>query len=133
MSATRLTITISTPPPSLNVLLRMNHHQRTRLNRRIRLEVWGQLRQRRIIRPIPLFRRIVFPYPVTLTGVRYGKQPLDEDNLAGSLKPVIDALRWCKVITDDSPRFVSIGKIKQKLLPRGEVARLELIIERREP
>ena len=78
-----------------------------------------------------MFRRIVFPYPVTLTGVRYGKQPLDEDNLVGSLKPVIDALRWCKVIKDDSPRFVSIGKIKQKKLPRGEVARLELIIERR--
>ena len=91
-----LTITISTPPPSLNVLLRMNHHQRTRLNRRIRLEVWGQLRQRRIIRPIPLFRRIVFPYPVTLTGFRYGKQPLDADALIaepGEGAPVIDALR----------------------------------------
>ena len=61
-------------------------------------------------------------YPVTITGTRYGKQPLDPDNLIGSLKPVIDALVSCNCLEDDTEKHVSIGEIKQKKLPKGEVS-----------
>ena len=125
-----LKITISTPPPSLNVLLRMHYHKRVKLKRRIRLEVWAQTGGRAFRGPDVLPHHLL--YPVTITGTRYGKQPLDPDNLIGSLKPVIDALVWCKVLFDDTEKHVSIGEIKQKKLPKGEVARLELTIERRE-
>ena len=121
----QITITISTPPPSLNVLLRMHYRERVKLKRRIRLEVFAQLAYNRLLGISP------FPHPVKITGVRYGKQPLDYDNLIGSLKPVIDALRWNKVIKDDSPIYVSFGKIQQKKLGRGEVSRLELTITKR--
>ena len=121
-----LKITISTPPPSLNVLLRMHYHKRVKLKRRIRLEVWAQTRMQGIRGYRPIMDK------VTITGTLWGKQPLDPDNLIGSLKPVIDALVRGQVLIDDTEKHISIGEIKQKKLPKGEVARLELTIERRE-
>lgn len=118
-----LKITISLPPPSLNVLLRMNIREQVNLKKRIRREVWVQV--------VAQKHRHAFPFQVTITGTRWGKQDLDPDNLIGSLKPVIDALVWCQVLEDDTEKQVSIGVLKQRKLPKGQVARLELLIERR--
>lgn len=118
-----LKITISLPPPSLNVLLNMHYRDRVKLKRRIRREVWVQV--------VAQKARHGFLFPVTITGIRYGKKPLDPDNLIGSLKPVIDALVWAMVMADDTEKHVSIGTIEQRKLPKGQVARLELTIERR--
>lgn len=49
---------------------------------------------------------------------RYSTRPLDCDNFAGGCKPIIDQLRYAKLITDDSPEHVEIQfkqvKIKTK-------------------
>ena len=115
-------LTISTPPPSLNKLLNMHYMARSRLKRRIQTEVWAQVRQRR-------FKGTL--YKALLTGTRYGPKTLDEDNLIGSLKPVIDALRWSHVIIDDTPDHLKIGEIKQIKIKPKEVARLELTVQDR--
>ena len=126
MKTLPLTFTISTPPPSLNVLLRMHWGERVKLKRRIRREVYAQMTCHRILFAPP------FPDPVTLTGTRWGKQKLDPDNLIGSLKPVIDALVWSQVLLDDTEQYLAIGKIRQEKLRKGEVARLELTIDWKE-
>lgn len=62
------------------------------------------------------------PWPhshLTLTR-RSDKQP-DEDNLMASWKPVIDGLRACGVIEDDSPKHV-IVRSNWKHAPRGQGA-----------
>ena len=120
----QLKITISLPPPSLNVLLNMHYRDRVKLKRRIKREVWVQVVAQKL--------GPAFPFQVKITGTRWGKQKLDPDNLIGSLKPVIDALVWNKVLQDDTEKHVFIGAIKQRKLPKGQVARLELLIERRE-
>lgn len=38
---------------------------------------------------------------------RYGKKTLDQDNLNGGLKPLIDALKEKRLIYDDSPKYFS--------------------------
>ena len=88
--------------------------------------MWAQVRMLGVRNHRPIMDK------VTITGTRWGEQPLDPDNLIGSLKPVIDALVLCWVFEGDTEKHVSIGEIKQKKLPKGEVARLELTIERRE-
>ena len=124
---TPLQITISLPPPSLNVYLNMHWRERVKVKRRIRREVWMQL-----LGVLKMYAGRVQPWtvPVVITGTRWGKKPLDPDNLIGSLKPVIDALVWSAVLVDDTEQHVSIGEIRQRKLPNGEVARLELSIER---
>ena len=115
-------ITISTPPPTLNRLLRMHYRERGRLKQRIQREVWAQVQQQG-------FKHAI--HRALITGRRYGPKTLDEDNLIGSLKPVIDALGWCQVIVDDTPDHLKIGEIEQiKIKPR-EVARLELTVQDR--
>lgn len=39
---------------------------------------------------------------------RYGSRVLDHDNLCGGAKPLVDALKRCELIVDDSPTFVTI-------------------------
>ena len=124
MKSLPLTFTISTPPPSLNVLLRMHYRERGKLIIRIRLEVWAQVHDPKRIRNANR--------QVTLTGTRYGKKALDPDNLIGSLKPVLDALVWAEVLIDDTEQYIAIGKIRQEKLKKGEVARLELTIDWKE-
>ena len=112
-----------TPPPSLNVLLRMHWRERKRLQHRIRQEVWAQVNGD---------AWMILPNPhrqVKLTGIRYGKKALDPDNLIGSLKPVIDALVHSLLLIDDTEQYLAIGKIRQEKLKKGEVARLEITID----
>jgi len=56
---------------------------------------------------------------------RYSTRPLDCDNFAGGCKPIIDQLRYAKLITDDSPEDVEIQfsqvKLKHKDKQRTEI------------
>ena len=119
-------ITIATPPPSLNAVLRMHHMKRVRLKHRIYWEVMGEVFSRVRKEGVPLFGGA----PVKISGTRYAKLPLDPDNLIGSLKPVIDGLRHCGAILDDTADLVTFGEFKQLRVKRGELPRLELEIER---
>ena len=100
----------------------MHYMERWRLSQRIQREVWAQVRQQR-------FKGTL--YKALLTGTRYGPKTLDEDNLIGSLKPVIDALCWIQVIIDDTPDHLKIGEIKQIKIKPKEVARVDLTVQDR--
>ena len=39
---------------------------------------------------------------------RRGKGTLDPDNLVGSVKPILDALRYAQVIEDDTPAHIQL-------------------------
>lgn len=51
--------------------------------------------------------------PVSVTIIRYGKQPLDPDNLVGGCKVLIDALKDHGLIADDSPQYLTLAVSQQ--------------------
>lgn len=56
---------------------------------------------------------------------RYSCRPLDCDNYAGGCKPIIDQLRYAKLIRDDSPEDIEVEfkqvKVKTKTKERTEI------------
>ena len=56
---------------------------------------------------------------------RYSCRPLDCDNYAGGCKPIIDQLRYAKLIKDDSPEDIEVEfkqvKVKTKAEERTEI------------
>lgn len=44
----------------------------------------------------------------TVTITRYGKRLLDDDNLVGGAKPLVDSLKALRLIVDDSPRHIAL-------------------------
>jgi len=61
----------------------------------------------------------------TLSITRYSTKTLDVDNLAGGSKPLIDQIRYSKLIRDDNPESVEITfsqvKVKTQAEQRTEV------------
>ena len=61
----------------------------------------------------------------TLCITRHATKLLDADNFAGGCKPLIDQLRYAKLIADDDPETVEIlfrqTKVKTKAEERTEV------------
>jgi Holliday junction resolvase RusA-like endonuclease len=56
---------------------------------------------------------------------RYSCRPLDCDNYAGGCKPIIDQLRYAKLIRDDNPETIEVEfkqvKVKTKTQERTEI------------
>ena len=104
-----LTIKIMPPPPSPNKLMRMSYFKRHRIFLDIYWQVCGSLR----------YRQLSFSGRVAITAERFSRRKLDPDNLIGSLKPVIDGLRHCGVIADDTDKYVRLGAIRQAGLNKG--------------
>lgn len=56
---------------------------------------------------------------------RYSCRPLDCDNYAGGCKPIIDQLRYAKLIRDDSPEDIEVEfkqvKVKHKTEEHTEI------------
>lgn len=101
-------------PPGLNGdrgLLRMHFKERGNLANRL------QLMLRSALGDIPI------PKPkgkVRVTYVRsYLHRPMDEDNLASSAKPVLDALVALGVLEDDSPEHIELKALQAKRKGRG--------------
>lgn len=69
------------------------------------------------------------PYPCAYIAiVRCGHGELDEDNLTGSVKPIIDALRYAKVLVDDSPKHMTLRVTQSRCSPKvGPSTRIEII------
>ncbi|UCF38980.1 MAG: hypothetical protein JSU96_09140 [Acidobacteriota bacterium] len=61
---------------------------------------------------------------------RIGKRKIDQDNLVGSAKAVIDGLRKCGAIRDDTEEFVILGNVSQRVVKKGETPRLKVELER---
>ena len=61
----------------------------------------------------------------TLSITRYSTKTLDVDNLAGGCKPLIDQIRYAKLIPDDNPESVEITfnqvKVKTQKEQRTEI------------
>lgn len=109
-----ITLEIPRIPPSPNNLLGAHWRHRAKNSELWRQEVWLALYQSKAVPPAP--------YPRAQVSIdRRSRGQLDPDNLVGSVKPVIDALRYAKVLLDDSPAHLEL-KVTQtqhsKLPPR---------------
>lgn len=98
----RLVFEISEVVPSLNRLLRMHWTARRRLQDKWRWLVWTEI----YARGGP--ERCGFTDKVQIRILRRSRKILDDDNLHGSAKIVLDAIKNSKVISDDNPLHVSL-------------------------
>lgn len=92
-------VTISTAVPSLNVLLRMHWAKRRRLCDDAQREIMAQHGL-----PLPARRRVARAVRI----MSYRRRLLDKDNLIGGTKPIVDALKSCGFIWDDSPEWIEL-------------------------
>ncbi len=74
----------------------------------------------------PLHKREEVSRPRTRIRItRYSCRPLDCDNYAGGCKPIIDQLRYAKLIKDDDPETIEVEfkqvKIDKKTKERTEI------------
>lgn len=109
-----LSLTLPFATPTLNRLLRMHWAERRRLGKQC--ELWVSVAARQAATPRAQGRRWV---EIT----RHGPRLLDDDNLRGGCKPVLDALRYAGLIADDSPDLVSVGyrQVIDRVEPRTTV------------
>lgn len=113
------------PTPSLNVWLRLHHRERTRIKKQMAMVAICAA-------------RLHGPHAATrahVTITRHGYGTLDQDNLIGGCKPLIDALTTAGFIVDDSPRWLQ-ADYHQVKVPRGRGrtdVRVEYVAETLEP
>lgn len=100
---------IPTATPSLNKVKRMHFHA----YRRLREQYETILRSR-----MHGFDLANGMRQVAIT--RWGSRELDLDNFVGGCKPLVDALKRCGLIVEDSPKYVRINYTQRKS-PRKEV------------
>ena len=108
-----LEITISPPPPSPNKMLRLHYFQRNEVTQGIYSQVLVAIREMTLKQPVFGSSRVV------IEAHRHSPRKLDPDNFIGSLKPVIDGLRHCGAITDDTEKYVRIGTCTQHISKRS--------------
>lgn len=73
------------------------------------------------------FKKIPIPY-LKLKIIYYNVQVMDEDNLRGSVKPILDGIVNAGVIYDDSPKYLSHTVEQVKVHKRKEQG-VELIFD----
>jgi len=101
--------------PSLNTMLRRHWSVDRRLKKHWHKLVWVALFER------PHGPRARFS-KAKITITRSSPRMLDPDNAAGSVKHVVDALRACDVIADDTPEHI-------ELIVRQEKGKAKTVIE----
>ena len=112
--STPIQFTIAPPPPSPNKMLRLHYFQRNDITHGIYTQVLAAVRAITIKRPVFGHRLIV------IEAKRHAPRKMDPDNFIGSLKPVIDGLRQCGAIADDTVKQVQIGDCRQHIAKRSE-------------
>lgn len=103
--------------PSLNTFMRLHWTKRRRVK-----EQWSRL----VLAHLP--RNAEATGKRRLTVERHGKRPIDLDNLAGGLKPVIDTLRAFRLLVDDDPASMELT-VRNVKLARGEQPHTVLLLE----
>jgi hypothetical protein len=70
---------------------------------------------------------VTLPKTKTISGnrtririTRFSTKPLDCDNYAGGCKPIIDELRYAKLIQDDSPEDIEVDFRQIKVKTKNE-------------
>lgn len=112
-----IVLEIAATPPGLNRMLRMHWRARQALGKRWRKSIWVARCQAIQGRPEPIHRaKVVIE--------RTSPNLLDTDNLYGSVKVVLDALRCNELIMNDDPQHLVL-EVTQKKGP----AHLRITIE----
>lgn len=108
--------------PSTNRLMRMHWAARNRLIKKWQWLVW-----------LEVFR-LGFPSlppgKLAVRITRYSRHVLDADNLAGTAKVVLDAMKAAALIADDSPAHIDLTCEQESGAPRTMI---RLTSSRREP
>lgn len=105
-TATSVHLTIPDVPVSNNVLLRMHWAKRARYN-----DSWAWQVRKAMGYPC------IFEAPPVKASVyitQHRQRLLDTDNLYGSVKPLVDALREWQLIYDDSPDHCELTVKQEK-------------------
>lgn len=116
----KLYLKIERVPHSLNKKLRKHYKANHRENK-----LWDHLIGFNVARkkpPVPLTRAKV-------TIVRHASRTMDFDGLVGSLKPVVDALVTCGVLSDDSWKVLGSWNVHQRFRPLKEGQMLEILVQ----
>lgn len=103
-----ITLTIPEALPSLNTMLRRHWSVDRRLKNRWRIMVWAALKQQAGGKALPPLNKA----RVTIT--RISPRMLDADNCTGGAKHVIDSLRVCGLIVDDTPEHIELTVRQEK-------------------
>lgn len=106
-------------PPTLNSLLRLHWAKRKRLN-----DLWHRIVDHHVGSSKP--RRPLTRARVTM--IRRGLKELDYDNLAGSFKCVLDSLKYCGVLKDDTMTCIGQTKYIFEKVKRKDVG-IHVLIE----
>lgn len=98
-------------PESLNKVLRMHWAKRKRYNDQWYVLIRAQVRPTRKKAP---------KMKVVISQMR--RRLLDKDNLYGSVKPIVDGMRYAGIIRDDTPEWIDldvrqqVGKVKMTVI-----------------
>jgi len=117
------TITIPTIPITHNELLRQAYRASGWRPNAVQREKWRK--RIRTVAGLPRYDEPQGKVRVTITVYRGRRQ--DPDNVGGSLKPVLDALKDCGWIVDDSPKWIDLVAVERtaKKAERRTVIELE--------
>lgn len=94
--------------PSLNRLMRMHWATRRALRKKWEWVVWYEAYR------VQGAAAIRYDGRVSVRIVRRSHHVLDEDNLHGAAKLILDALKSAKVIQDDSPAHITLTCEQEK-------------------
>lgn len=113
----RLTLTLDQVPKTLNKALRTHRFASNRTNKAWDTLVFFHVRNK--LPPAPLKK-------AHIRLVRHAWRTLDYDGLVGSMKPVVDALVTCGVLSDDSWNVLGVWDVDQQFRPKKDGQRLEI-------
>ena len=114
-----LKIEIDSLPKSLNVKLRSHYHKNKKEN-----DSWDRMIYFKTLNQLP-------PEPLLKANIkiiRHSSRTLDFDGFVGSLKPVVDALVSCGVLSDDSWNVLGAWEVDQVFRPKKLGVLLEVFI-----
>lgn len=116
----KLYLELKVLPKSLNKKLRSNRWRLHEENREWDMLVACECSSKKP--KVPLLR-------AKISIVRHSHRTLDYDGLVGSLKPVVDALVTCGVLSDDSWNVTGQWNVDQKFRPKTLGPLLEIVVQ----
>lgn len=108
-------LTLSSVPPSLNKYLRMHWAVKRQLRTNYQWELTTAFMATKDAIPEGVKIHVI----ITI----YHPRLFDPDNLYGACKPLIDAMRDCHFIKQDSPKWLrlKVEQVREKDNPRTEI------------
>lgn len=116
----KLFITLDQLPKSLNKKLRSNRFALHRENKAYDSLIACQCSSNLPTNPLQR---------ANITIIRHSFRFLDYDGLVGSLKPIVDALVTCGVLSDDSWPVLGRWNVDQRFRPKAQGPLLEILVQ----